>query len=50
MKLSNKAIHDLRCVLGVKYGVDFVNLMSDEQINNIGLIVLTAVVEKIKLK
>ena len=48
MKLSSKAIEDLKLALQKKYNSDF-NL-SDEELNEIGLFLLTALMEGLKLK
>lgn len=48
MKLSDKAIQELRITLQNKYNSDF-NL-TDEELNEIGLFLLTALAEGLKLK
>lgn len=50
MTLSLKAIRDLRIALRKSYGESFDLLLSDEQIDNIGLLLLTGLVEGLKLK
>ena len=47
MKLSSRAIEDLRLALQKKYNSDF--SLSDEELNEIGLFLLTSLVEKLKL-
>jgi hypothetical protein len=48
MELSSKAIEDLRLALQQKYNSDF--SLSNEELNEIGLFLLTSLVEKLKLK
>ncbi len=48
MQISDKAIKDLRNELINKYGSDF-NL-SDEELNEIGLFLLTCLAESLKLR
>lgn len=48
MRLSKKAIQDLRNELIKKYGSDF-NL-SDQELDEIGTLLLTCLVESLKLK
>ena len=48
MTLSSNAIQDLRLALRKSYGEDFDIELSDEQVNNIGLLVLTGLVESLK--
>jgi hypothetical protein len=50
MKLSNKAIQDLRIALRKSYGEKFDIDMSDDEVNNIGILLLTSVVENLKIK
>lgn len=50
MTLSNNAIQDLRIVLRKSYGEDFDVALSDEEINKMGLLVLTGLVESLKLE
>jgi hypothetical protein len=49
MKLSKSAIEDLRINLRKTYGADFDTSLSDEQVDNIGNIILTAIIESLKL-
>lgn len=48
MKLSEKAINELRKELKVKYNSDFG--LTNEELNEIGLLLLTALAEGLKLK
>ena len=48
MKLSTKAIQDLRQELHRIYGSDFG--LNDEELNEIGLFLLTSLAEGLKLK
>lgn len=50
MSLSDDAIQDLRLALRNSYGKDFDTELSDEEINNIGVLVLTGLVESLKLE
>lgn len=50
MKLSAHAIKDLRISLRKSYGESFDLSLSDEQVNNIGLLLLTGLAEGLKLK
>lgn len=50
MTLSNNAIQDLRLALRNSYGKDFDTELSDEEINNIGVFVLTGLTESLKLE
>ncbi len=49
MKLSKQAIQDLRFVIRKKYGNRFDDDMSDEEINQFGLLILTIVSESLKI-
>lgn len=49
-QLSKKAIHDLRVSLCKKYGESFILPMSDEELNQIGILILTSVSESLKLR
>ncbi len=49
LNLSNKAIEDLRIALRKSYGVDFESRLSDEEIRDIGDLLITILVEKLKL-
>jgi hypothetical protein len=48
MKLSDKAIKEFRLVLQKKYNSDFG--LKDEELNRIGLFLLTVLAERLKLK
>lgn len=48
MTLSSNAIKDLRVALRISYGEDFDIELSDEQVNSIGLLVLTGLAESLK--
>lgn len=48
IELSDKAINELRLLLQQKYNSDFD--LKDEELNEIGLFLLTALVEGLKLK
>ncbi|KKR43398.1 MAG: hypothetical protein UU10_C0004G0006 [Parcubacteria group bacterium GW2011_GWF1_40_6] len=48
IELSNKAIHELRLELQKKYNSDFG--LNDEELNKIGLFLLTALMEGLKLE
>lgn len=50
MTLSTKAIKELRIALSKSHGEDFDVAMSDEQINHIGVLVLTGLVESLRLE
>ncbi len=50
MTLSTKAIQELRIALSKQYGEGFDVALSDEQINRIGVLVLTGLVESLKLE
>jgi len=50
MKLSDKAIKDLRTSLRKSYGSTFDFALSDEQVNNVGVLVLTGLVESLKME
>lgn len=50
MKLSNQAIKDLRIAFRKTYGDDFDVSLTDEQINHLGVLVLTGLVESLKLE
>lgn len=50
MKLTVSAIKDLRGALQKSYGDDFDVVLSDEEIENIGLLLLTCLVESLKLE
>ncbi len=50
MTLSSNAIKDLRTALRKSYGEDFDIALSDEEIGNIGLFILTGLVESLKIE
>ena len=50
MELSNEAKKDLRIALQKSYGVDFLNKLSEEEIDEIGSLVLTTRRELLKMK
>ncbi len=50
MRLSYVALKDLRIALRKSYGENFDVDMTDEQINHIGVLVLTGLVESFKLE
>lgn len=50
MKLSTNAIKDLRIALQKSYGSDFDKRFSDEEINNIGDLLLNVLAESLKLE
>lgn len=50
MRLSAKAIQDLRKALRISYGELFDAEMTDDQINHIGVLVLTSLTESLKLE
>ena len=50
MKFLNKAILDLLIAPGKSYGEKFDIDMSDDEVNNIGILLLTSMVENLKIK
>ena len=50
MVLSSNAIQDLRLALRKSYGADFDIKLSNEQVNHIGVLVLTGLVESLKME
>lgn len=50
MKLSQQAIQDLRISLRKSYGDTFDSDLSDEQVNHIGVLALTGLVESLKME
>ena len=50
LKLSNKAISDLRIVLQKSYGKKFEISLSDEEVNDIGYLLLTILAENLKIE
>lgn len=49
-KLSEKVIKDLRIELESLYGADLQKSLSDEDLNEIGIFLLTALAEGLKMK
>lgn len=49
MNLSDKAVRDLKTALRISYGEDFVAALSDEEVNKIGMLLLTCLMEGLKL-
>lgn len=49
-KLSEKAIKDLRIALESSYGSELQNSLSDEDLNEIGIFLLTTLAEGLKMK
>ena len=50
MQLSKQPIEDLRTALQRTYGVDFVVSLSDEEVNRIGDLLLSVLVESLKIQ
>lgn len=50
MKLSTQAVEDLRTTLRKLYGVDFESALSDEEVNEIGDLLLNVLAESLKMK
>ena len=50
MTLSDNAIKDLRTALRKSYGEDFDVALADKEIENIGLFILTGLVESLKIE
>jgi hypothetical protein len=50
MTLSNNAIKDLRIALSKTYGEAFAIALSDEEIKNIGVLILTGLTESLKME
>lgn len=50
MQLSKNAINDLRTALQKSYGVDFARQFDDEEINEIGDLLLNILAESLKMK
>lgn len=48
--LSNNAIKELKISLQKSYGVDFVNSLSEQEINDIGSLLLNILAENLKMK
>lgn len=49
-QLSKEAIEDLKLTLRNKYGPDFCSKFTDEEIEELGMLFLTALAEGLKLK
>ena len=50
IELSKQAVVDLRIALQKSHGEDFTNGLSDEEINRIGVVILSGVIESLKLE
>lgn len=50
MNLTTKAIKDLRTAIENSYGVDFASSLSDEEVNEIGDLLLNILAESLKIK
>ncbi|GEM_PF-5159244 len=50
MQLSKKAVEDLRVVLIQSYGKDFEVFLSNEEVEEIGSLLLTILAESLKMK
>ncbi len=50
MKISNKALKELRLVLEKSYGKELNDSLSDEEVNEIGELLLTILAESLKMK
>lgn len=50
MNMSDKAIKDLRIALRTSYGEVFVTALSDEEVNKIGMLALTCLMEGLKVR
>ncbi len=50
IKLSNKALMDLRIALGASYGEDLDSDLTNDQVNEIGNLLLTILAESLMLK
>lgn len=50
MELSKKAVRDLRVALQKTYGVEFNASLSNEEVNQIGDLLLTILAESLKMK
>lgn len=50
MQLSTEAIKDLRTAMDTSYGEGFSRQLNDEEVNEIGDLLLTALAEGLKLK
>jgi hypothetical protein len=48
--LSQKAINDLRSCFRKSYGEDFDTSLNDDQISNLGVLILTGLVESLKME
>lgn len=50
MQLSNKALESLRTALQKSYGGDFDASLTDQEVNSIGVLLLTCLVESLKME
>lgn len=50
MQLSKKAIEDLRIALRKTFGDDFDSTLNDEQVEKIGLLMMTSILESLKIR
>lgn len=50
VKISNQAIEDLKNALQKSYGVDFTSSLSEDEVNEIGCLLLTIMSESLKRK
>ena len=50
MNLSNKAIEDLKIALKDSYSADFVNNLSKDDLQEIGMVLLIITAEHLKIK
>ncbi len=50
MNLSNQAIASLRELLKKEVGIEIANGFSDEELNKIGMLLLTILAENLKMK
>lgn len=50
MQLSNKALESLRTTLQKSYGSDFDASLTDQEVNSIGVLLLTCLVESLKME
>ena len=50
MQLSDKAIKDLRIALQKSYGADFESSLSNEEVNEIGDVLLNVLAGSLKIK
>ena len=50
MSLSKNAIQDLRITLRKSFGEEFDSAFTDEQIERIGLLMMTSILESLKIR